>query len=214
MCNHLLFYLHLNYPSKLIEDAVVEISRLPGIGKKSALRIALHLLKQNDSMVQILAKSIVQMKQLSVNCSICNNITDAPICYICSGNMRNKALLCIVEDTKDVLAIENTGQYNGLYFVLGGVISPVNGIGPSDLNFDKLLSKFPNTEIVEIILALSPTIDGDTTSYFISKKLKQFNLKITTIARGIQVGSDLEYVDEVTLGRSIHKRIDFDNFSN
>ncbi len=202
----------MNYPSKLIEDAVVEITRLPGIGKKSALRIALHLLKQNDNLVQSLADSIVKMKQLSKNCSCCNNITDTEICYICGSNLRNKSILCIVEDTKDVLAIENTGQYNGIYYVLGGVISPVNGIGPSDLNFEKLFLKFPSQDIKEIVLALSPTIDGDTTSYYISKKIKEFGIKITTIARGIQVGSDLEYVDEVTLGRSIHKRIDFESF--
>lgn len=204
----------MNYPSKLIEDAVIEISRLPGIGKKSALRIALHLLKQNDNTVQMLSKSLVEMKQKTINCTVCNNISDESVCYICKSKMRNRELLCIVEDTKDVLALENTGQYNGLYYILGGVISPVNGIGPSDLNFEKLLSKFPSDEIKEIVLALSPTIDGDTTSYYLSKKLKDFKLIISTIARGIQVGSDLEFVDEVTLGRSIQKRISFENFTN
>lgn len=201
----------MQYPSKLIENAVQEISRLPGIGKKTALRLALHLLKQDVENVQSLSDAILNMKIHSKYCKKCRNLSDFDICNICSSKLRNHELLCVVEDTKDVLALENTGHYNGLYYVLGGVISPVNGVGVMDLNIDGLLEKFPNSEIKEVILALSPTIDGDTTAFYLSKKLKYFGLKISTIARGVQVGSDLEYVDEVTLGRSIQRRIDYES---
>ncbi|TAF73607.1 MAG: recombination protein RecR [Bacteroidetes bacterium] len=201
----------MQYPSKLIESAVQEIARLPGIGKKTALRLALHILKQDVEHIQALTDSLLAMRLHSQYCSKCMNLSDAEICNICNSKLRNHEILCVVEDTKDVLALENTGHYNGLYYVLGGVISPVNGIGVSDLNFDKLIEKFPNSDIKEVILALSPTIDGDTTAFYLSKKLKTFGVKISTIARGVQVGSDLEYVDEITLGRSIQRRIEYDN---
>lgn len=201
----------MQYPSKLIESAVQEIARLPGIGKKTALRLALHILKQDVEHIQALTDSLLAMRLHSQYCSKCMNLSDAEICNICNSKLRNHEILCVVEDTKDVLALENTGHYNGLYYVLGGVISPVNGIGISDLNFDGLVEKFPNSNIKEVILALSPTIDGDTTAFYLSKKLKTFGVKISTIARGVQVGSDLEYVDEITLGRSIQRRIEYDN---
>lgn len=201
----------MQYPSKLIESAVLEIAQLPGIGKKTALRLALHLLKQDIENIQALTDALLLMRLHSKNCKKCRNISDAEICYICNSKLRNHELICVVEDTKDVLALENTGHYNGLYYVLGGVISPVNGIGPSDLNIEGLLEKFPSEEIKEVILALSPTIDGDTTAFFLAKKLKIFNLNLSTIARGVQVGSDLEYVDEITLGRSIQQRIKYGN---
>lgn len=201
----------MNFPSKTIENAVVEISKLPGIGKKSALRLALHLLKQENSLVEKLSQSLIDLKRNTKYCSNCNNISDAEICDICKSFKRDKSLICVVEDTKDVIAIENTAQYNGLYFVLGGVISPINGIGPVDLKIDQLFEKFPNPDYKEIILALSPTIDGDTTAFYIAKNLNKFEIKITTIARGIPVGTELEYTDEITLGRSILRRINIDN---
>ncbi len=201
----------MQYPSKTIEEAVNEIAKLPGIGKKTALRLALHLLKQDDLIARNLADAIVNLKLRTQFCQNCFNISDAPLCGICSGIRRDKSVICIVEDTRDVIAIENTAQYSGLYFVLGGVISPINGIGPSDLKIDQFFEKFPNNEIKEIVLALSPTIDGDTTAFYISKRLKDYGLKITTIARGIAVGSELEYTDEITLGRSIMRRISYDS---
>lgn len=201
----------MQFPSKLVEEAVLEISKLPGIGKKSALRLALHLLKQDENTTVSLTKALIDLKTKTVFCSNCNNISDAPVCNICNSPKRDKGVICVVEDTRDVLAIENTAQYNGLYFVLGGIISPVNGIGPADLKIDRFLEKFPDNNIREIILALSPTIDGDTTAFYISRQLKDFNIKITTIARGIPVGSELEYMDEITLGRSIQRRINYEN---
>ena len=201
----------MQFPSKLVEDAVNEISKLPGIGKKTALRLALHLLKQEEKATHFLSESLINLRTKTVFCDKCNNISDAAICSICSGYKRDHTTLCVVEDTRDVLALENTSQYNGLYFVLGGIISPINGIGPSDLKIDHLIQRFESKEIKEVILALSPTIDGDTTAFYISKKLKDFNIKITTIARGISVGSELEYMDEITLGRSIQRRISYEN---
>lgn len=201
----------MNFPSKTIENAVIEISKLPGIGKKSALRLALHLLKQENISVEKLSQSLLDLKRNTMFCKNCNNISDAEVCDICKSFKRDKTLICVVEDTKDVIAIENTAQYNGLYFVLGGVISPINGIGPIDLKIDQFFEKFPSNEIKEIILALSPTIDGDTTAFYIAKNLKKFEIKITTIARGIPVGSELEYTDEITLGRSILRRINIEN---
>lgn len=201
----------MNFPSKTIENAVIEISKLPGIGKKSALRLALHLLKQENILVEKLSQSLLDLKRNTMFCKNCNNISDAEVCDICNSFKRDKSLICVVEDTKDVIAIENTAQYNGLYFVLGGVISPINGIGPIDLKIDQFFEKFPSNEIKEIILALSPTIDGDTTAFYIAKNLKKFEIKITTIARGIPVGSELEYTDEITLGRSILRRINIEN---
>jgi recombination protein RecR len=200
----------LIYPSKLVEEAVFEISKLPGIGKKSALRLALHLLKSDLAITQKLSESLKNLKEKTVFCKTCHNISDAEVCLICASHRREEAILAVVQDTRDVLAIENTSQFNGKYHVLGGIISPMQGIGPQDINIDSLINRISqNSEIKEVILALSPTMEGDTTAYYISKKLADFNLKISTIARGIPIGGDLEYTDEITLGRSIIGRIQF-----
>ncbi|MBK6977958.1 MAG: recombination protein RecR [Cytophagaceae bacterium] len=200
----------MNYPSKLVEDAVNEISRLPGIGKKSALRLALHLLKSDKMVTHNLTMAINDLVEKTTFCSVCHNISDSEICRICDSIKRDDSILAIVQDTKDVLAIENTSQYQGKYHVLGGVISPIQGIGPSDLNIDSLVERIKNNPAIkEIIIALSPTMEGDTTAFYIKKKLKEFTLKISTIARGIPIGGDLEYTDEITLGRSILSRIEF-----
>jgi len=203
----------LNFPSKLIENAVNEISRLPGIGKKTALRLALHLLKQRETVSESLANSILTLRRDVKYCQVCHNISDAEICSICTGMKRDKSLICVVEDIPDVLAIENTSQYNGLYHVLGGVISPIQGIGPDELKIESLISRIlvaPSDEKVEeVILALSTTMEGDTTSFYITRKLKTMGIKVSTIARGIPVGGELEYTDEVTLGRSILTRINY-----
>ena len=204
----------MNFPSKLIEDAVVEISKLPGIGKKSALRLVLHLLKREETQTQLLADALIAMRTQTTYCRKCHNISDAELCQICSSPRREQQIICIVEDTRDVLAIENTAQYRGLYHVLGGIISPLMGIGPNDLNIDSLLRRIEqadeNEKVQEIILALSPTMEGDTTAFYLQKKLKAFPVKISTIARGIPIGGDLEYTDEVTLGRSILSRIAYE----
>jgi len=202
----------LNFPSKLIEEAVNEVAKLPGIGKKSALRIVLHLLKKEPRAAQSLADSLVAVRTQIQYCKKCHNISDAELCTICLSSRRDQSLICIVQDSRDVLAIENTGQYNGLYHVLGGIISPLEGIGPGDLKIESLLERVQHStnEIKEIILALSPTMEGDTTSFYLQKKLKPFASKISTIARGIPIGGDLEYADEITLGRSILSRINYD----
>ncbi len=200
----------MNYPSKLVEEAVGEISKLPGIGKKTALRLALFLLKQEETFTISLATAIVKLRTETHYCSICHNIADAPICYICADNQRDRTIICIVEDAPDILAVENTSQYRGLYHVLGGIISPLEGISPSDLYIESLLKRMENGEIKEVILALRATMEGDTTSFYITKKLKPYNIKTTTLARGVPVGSELEYTDEVTLGRSILGRTNYD----
>lgn len=201
----------MNFPSKLIEEAVIEISKLPGIGKKSALRLVLHLLKRDETQTQLLADALITMRTKTTFCRQCHNISDAELCLICTSPRRDASVLCIVEDTRDVLAVENTSQYRGLYHILGGIISPLSGIGPNDLNIESLLKRVEqSTEIQEIILALSPTMEGDTTAFYLQKKLKPFNKKISTIARGIPIGGDLEYADEVTLGRSILSRIAYE----
>ncbi|MGE0587788.1 MAG: recombination mediator RecR [Cyclobacteriaceae bacterium] len=195
----------MDYPSKLIEEAVNEVSKLPGIGKKTALRLVLHLVKENESRTFALTESLNKLRSNILFCKHCNNISDDIECSICRSHRRDKSIVCVVEDTSDVMAIENTSQYSGLYHVLGGVISPMNGIGPSELKIESLLQRVSNHngEIKEIILALSPTMEGDTTSFYISKRLKDYPLKLSTIARGIPIGGDLEYADEITLGRSI-----------
>ena len=195
----------MEYPSKLIEDAVNEIAKLPGIGKKSALRIALHLLKQEEERTQSLGNALIRLRTKTQYCQRCHNIADASLCAICSNKNRDHSIICVVETTTDLIAIENTSQYRGTYHVLGGVISPIEGVSPSDIAIDLLLSRVsePDSEVKEILLALSATMEGDTTSFFITKKLKPYNLKITTIARGVPIGSELEYADEITLGRSI-----------
>jgi recombination protein RecR len=203
----------VNFPSKLIEDAVNEISRLPGIGKKTALRLTLHLLKQPESFSQSLSQAITKLRSDIRYCKKCHNISDQEICSICTGHRRDNSIICIVEDIPDVLAIENTAQYNGLYHVLGGVISPIQGIGPEELKIDSLLNRIdtaaPDSKVLEVILALSTTMEGDTTSFYITRKLKERGIKVSTISRGIPIGGELEFTDEVTLGRSILTRISY-----
>ena len=201
----------MQYPSKLIEDAVNEISKLPGIGKKTALRLALHLLKQEENTTDNLSAALVNLRQKTKYCKICHIIADSEDCT-CESIRKDNSILCVVEDTPDVIAIQNTSQFYGYFHVLGGIISPIEGIGPNELNIDTLIKRVKNSDgtIKEVILALSPTMEGDTTSFYIAKKLKPFNLKITTIARGVPIGGELEYTDEVTLGRSIVKRLIYD----
>lgn len=194
------------YPSKLLESAVNELSKLPGIGRKSALRMALHLLKKHPEEVEALAGSISKMAKEIKFCSECHCISDEEICHICSNPKRVRDILCVVEDIRDVIAIEKTGQFIGLYHVLGGIISPMEGIAPADLTIESLVTRCGTSQIREIILALPATIEGDTTNYYISKKLDGKGIALTIIARGISFGDDLEYTDEVTLGRSILNR--------
>ena len=201
----------MNYPSKLIEEAVNQISRLPGIGKKTALRLALHLLKEEEFFTRDLAEAMVKLRTQIRYCEKCHTISDNNICQICTSARRDQSILCIVEDSPDVIAIENTAQYQGLYHVLGGIISPIDGIGPDDLQIDSLIKRINESEpaVKEIILALSPNMEGDTTAFYITKKLKGIELKISTIARGIPIGGELEYADEITLGRSILTRTNY-----
>ncbi len=201
----------MQYPSKLIENAVNEISQLPGIGKKTALRLVLHLLKQDVVTTKNLSESLLKLRTEVQYCKVCHNIADQPVCAICESKRRDKSIICVVENLPDLLAIENTAQFTGTYHVLGGIISPIDGVSPDDLNMHSLFHRIAShqEEIKEIILALSPTMEGDTTGFYITKKLKQFDIKISTIARGIPVGGDLEYADEITLGRSIATRTSF-----
>ncbi len=196
----------MNFPSKLIENAVNEMAKLPGIGKKTALRLVLHLLKKDEEYTIALSDAITNMRLHIQYCRHCHNISDTDVCAICASPNRDKSIICVVEDTRDVLAIENTAQYKGMYHVLGGIISPIEGIGPADLHIDSLIRRLPESEVKEIILALSPTMEGDTTAFYLTKKFKPYNIKISTIARGIPVGGELEYADEITLGRSIIRR--------
>lgn len=198
------------YPSLLLDRAVAEFSRLPGIGRKTALRLVLHLLKQPASDVEAFTQAIMTMKRDVKYCKVCHNISDTEICPICADNRRDTSSICVVENIRDVMAVENTMQYHGLYHVLGGIISPLDGIGPSDIEIDSLVKRVADGGIKEVILALSPTLEGDTTNFYISKKLKEFNVELTVIARGISVGNELEYADEVTLGRSIQNRTPFE----
>lgn len=203
----------MNFPSKLVEDAVNEISRLPGIGKKTALRLTLHLLKQHASVASGLAEAIIKMRNEVKYCQSCHNISDKETCSICEGSHRDKSLICVVEDIPDVLAIENTSQYKGLYHVLGGVISPMHGVGPEELKIDSLIARVENSpaedKVQEVIFALSATMEGDTTSFYITRRLKEKGVKVSTIARGIPIGGELEFTDEVTLGRSILTRVNY-----
>jgi recombination protein RecR len=200
----------MNYPSKLVEEAVGEISKLPGIGKKTAMRLALYLLKQEESFTVSLAAAMLKLRTDTHYCQICHNIADTPICKICTDNQRDKTIICVVEDAPDILVLENTSQYKGLYHVLGGIISPLEGISPADLHIETLIKRVESGEVKEIILALRATMEGDTTSFYISKKVKPFHVKTTTLARGVPVGSELEYTDEVTLGRSLLGRTNYD----
>lgn len=196
----------MNFPSTLIENAVEEFAKLPSVGKKTAMRLVLHLLKEEENKTRALAEALVKMRTKTIYCKTCYNISDVPTCNICTNTRRDQTIICVVEDIRDVMAIENTGQYQGLYHVLGGVVSPINGIGPSQLNIDPLIARAANSAVKEVILALSPTMDGDTTAYYITKQLKDSKVKVSTIARGIPIGGELEYADEITLGRSIVAR--------
>ncbi len=198
-----------DYSSKLLESAVTELSRLPGIGKKTALRLALHILKEDPVYADNLGKAIMRLRNEVKFCTKCNNISDSEICEICSNTKRDENTICVVEDIRDVLAVEKTVQFNGLYHVLGGIINPIEGIGPNDINVGHLIQRVNNEDIKEIILALPATIEGDTTNYYIYKLIKAFDIKVTSIARGVAVGDELEYTDEITLGRSILNRLPF-----
>lgn len=188
-----------------------EFASLPGIGKKTALRLVLFLLKQDDSAVERFGSTVLKMKKEIKHCKTCHNISDTEFCNICSDPYRDKETVCVVENIRDVMSIENTQQYSGIYHVLGGIISPIDGIGPADLSIDSLIEKAQKGEIREVILALSTTMEGDTTNFYIYKKLKNSNVKITTLARGVSIGDDLEYADEITLGRSILNRTNFED---
>ena len=200
----------MNFSSKLLENAVYEIALLPGIGKRTALRLALHLLKQPNAQVERLASALVSLRNNITYCKKCYNISDTEICDICASFHRDPSVLCVVEDIRDVMAIENTGQYNGLYHVLGAKISPIDGIGPNELHITSLVKRVKEESIKEIIFALSNTIEGDTTNFYIFKQLEGLEITTSTIARGISVGDELEYTDEVTLGRSILHRVPFE----
>jgi recombination protein RecR len=201
----------MNFSSKLLEDAVAEFAKLPGVGQKTALRLVLHLLKQDKAEVDKFSTTVSKLRNEIQFCHTCHNISDHVICQICAAPKREHGLICVVEDTRDVMAIENTNQYNGLYHVLGGLISPMDGIGPSDLEVDTLVERLKENEVKEIIFALSATMEGDTTLFYLNKRLKSFNITISTIARGIAFGGELEYVDELTLGRSIVTRVPYEN---
>jgi recombination protein RecR len=196
-------------PSTLLENAVHEFSKLPGIGRKTALRLALHLLKQNEQEVELFGNAMIRLRKEIVYCRVCYNISDTDVCSICSNPSRDAQTVCVVENIRDVMSIENTQQYKGLYHVLGGIISPMEGIGPSDLQIDSLIERVKSGNVREVILALSATMEGDTTNFYIYRKLEPFNIKVSAIARGVAVGDELEYADEVTLGRSILNRMDF-----
>jgi recombination protein RecR len=201
----------MNFSSKILEDAVNEISHLPGIGKRTALRLVLHLLKQPKERTKNLSKALNKLVDEIKYCKKCYNLSDVDICEICANHNRNETIICVVEDVRDVMAIENTTQFRGLYHVLGGKISPMDGIGPHNLNIQNLVDKVKNSNVSEIILALSSTIEGDTTNFYIYKQLQETQVKISTIARGISVVNQLEYTDEITLVRSILNRIPFEN---
>lgn len=198
------------YPSSLLENAVSEFSRLPGIGRKSALRLVLHLLRKGETDVENFANALVTLKKEVNYCSSCHNISDSTVCSICSDKSRDSSTVCVVENIKDVMAIENTVQFKGKYHVLGGIISPIDGIGPSDIEIPSLIERIKTENIKEIILALSATMEGDTTNFYIYRKLVALNIKVSIIARGVSVGNEIEYTDEVTLGRSILNRTPFD----
>ncbi|MBL7886990.1 MAG: recombination protein RecR [Flavobacterium sp.] len=201
----------MEFSSKLLEKAVNEMAQLPGIGKRTALRLVLHLLKQPTEQTQYLSQALTAMREEVKYCKNCHNISDVEVCEICSNPARNHKIICIVEDIRDVMAIENTNQFKGVYHVLGGKISPIDGVGPSQLNITTLVEKVKSGTIEEIIFALSSTMEGDTTNFYLFKQIKDFNVKTSTIARGIAVGDELEYADEVTLGRSILQRVPFEN---
>ncbi len=198
------------YSSKLLENVVNEFSKLPGIGKKTALRMALHLLKQEEESVKQFGQAVIQLRSEVRYCIRCHNLSDSEVCEICSDPHRDQTTVCVVETIRDVMSIENTGQYRGVYHVLGGVISPMDGIGPSDLTVESLEQKVAEGKVAEIILALSTTMEGDTTNFYIYRKVKDLPVVISTLARGVSIGDELEYTDQVTLGRSIVNRLPFE----
>ncbi len=198
------------YPSLLLEKAVGEVSKLPGIGRKTALRLVLHLLRQEDGVVDELTAALSKLKHEVCHCKICHNISDSDVCPICSDHRRDSTTICVVENIQDVMAIENTQQYHGLYHVLGGIISPIDGIGPSDIEVDSLVKRVAEGGVSEVIMALSSTMEGDTTAFYIFRKLAPYDVRQSVIARGISVGNELEYTDEITLGRSILNRVPYD----
>jgi recombination protein RecR len=200
----------MNFSSQLLEDAVNEFSKLPGVGQKTALRLVLHLLNKEQEEVNHFGNTLIKLKAEIKHCIVCHNISDVETCSICANVKRDQTTICVVEDIRDVMAIENTNQYFGAYHVLGGLISPMDGVGPSDLYIESLVQRVANTPVKEIILALSANMEGDTTLFYLHKKLKEFNIPITTIARGIAFGGELEYADEVTLGRSIITRVPYE----
>lgn len=200
----------MHFPSKLVEDAVNEISKLPSIGKKTALRLVLHLLKQEELATEMLTESLLKLRHNIKYCKQCHSMSDNEICSVCNSKIRDHSLICVVEETKDVLTIENTQQYRGLYHVLGGIISPMHGVGPDSLNIESLVQRAAEGEVKEVILALPSTMEGETTSFYIAKKLREHGIKISSIARGIPMGSELEYMDEMTIGRSILRRVDYE----
>lgn len=202
------------YPSILLENAVSEFAKLPGVGRKTALRFVLHMLRQDIKNVEAFSNSIQTLKKDIKYCKCCYNISDEEICSICANPTRDNSLICVVENIKEVMAIENTAQFKGLYHVLGGIISPIDGIGPNDLQINSLINRVSNGNIKEVILALSTTMEGDTTNFYIYKKLKTFDIKISMIARGISIGDEIEYADEITLGRSILNRMPFSESFN
>ena len=211
--NHIAYsskMLQQQYPSQLLEKAVSEFSRLPGIGRKTALRLVLWMLRQDDADVDKFAEAVSRLKHEVRYCSVCHNISDSDVCPICADPRRDVSIVCVVENIQDVMAIENTQQYRGLYHVLGGIISPMDGIGPSDLEIESLVERVKAGDVSEVILALSPTMEGDTTNFYLYRKLAPTGVKVSVIARGIAVGNELEYTDEVTLGRSIMNRTLFE----
>ncbi|GAT63885.1 recombination mediator RecR [Paludibacter jiangxiensis] len=199
----------LHYPSSILEDAVNEFAKLPGVGRKTALRLVLHLLRQDKEDVENFGNVLIRLKNEILYCKMCHNISDSEVCLICGDETRDSQTICVVENIKDVMSVENTQQYKGLYHVLGGIISPMDGIGPGDLEIESLISRVKSEPVKEIILALSPTMEGDTTNYYIYRKLSECNVVISTLARGVSIGNELEYADEITLGRSILNRTPF-----
>ncbi len=199
----------MNYPSSLLQRAVGEMSRLPGIGQKTALRLVLHMLRQEPVEVENLSQSLLDLRRNVRYCRLCHNLCDSDLCEICSNSSRDKSMVCVVENVQDVMAIENTQQYNGVYHVLGGIISPMDGVGPSDLEIESLVERVSQGGVNEVILALSPTMEGDTTNFYIFRKLQGMAVKVTVIARGVAQNDELQYTDEVTLGRALACRVPF-----
>jgi recombination protein RecR len=200
----------INFPSKLLEDAVNEFAKLPGIGNKTALRLVLYLLRQDQEVSESFGNAVIRLKKEIRECNVCHNLSDSEICHICSNPKRDHDIICVVESIRDVMSIENTQQFRGAYHVLGGIISPMEGVGPSDINLSSLEKKVKENKVSEIILALPTTMEGDTTNFYIYRKLREHGIRITTLARGLAIGDDLEFADEITLGRSLVNRTDFE----